>query len=224
MRKALVVGINDYPKYPLNICINNARNVAKMLCTHEDGNKNFDVILRENVETKDELMGLIDLLFRGKPEVAFFYFSGHGFFDEAGGYIVTPDCCNQDIRVSMKDILRYANASRAENKVIILDCCHTGEMRKEAPENRKEAIAGMGVTILASCRDKEDSLETGESVFTGLLLEALNGGAADHQGQITPESVYAFIGQALGAEEQNPIFKTYFHKFVSLRNVVTREV
>ena len=41
--------------------------------------KNFDVNLKENVERKGELLGLIDSLFRGNPEVALFYFSGHGY-------------------------------------------------------------------------------------------------------------------------------------------------
>ena len=150
MRKALIVGINDYPNCPLFGCINDARSVAEILSNHEDGKKNFDVNLKENVERKGELLGLIDSLFRGNPEVALFYFSGHGYIDELGGYIVTPDFGPHDMGVSMCDILRYANESKAENKVIILDCCHAGAMGSMTFGNIGESIVGNGVTILTS--------------------------------------------------------------------------
>lgn len=223
MRKALIVGINDYPNCPLFGCINDARSVAEILSNHEDGKKNFDVNLKENVERKGELLGLIDSLFRDNPEVALFYFSGHGYIDELGGYIVTPDFGPHDMGVSMCDILRYANESKAENKVIILDCCHAGAMGNMTFGNIGESIVGNGVTILTSSRDDESSMEIGgRGVFTSLLIEALDGGAANIQGDITPGSIYAFIDQALGAWEQRPLFKTNIQKFVSIRSVVPR--
>ena len=208
---------------PLFGCINDARSVAEILSNHEDGKKNFDVNLKENVERKGELLGLIDSLFRGNPEVALFYFSGHGYIDELGGYIVTPDFGPHDMGVSMCDILRYANESKAENKVIILDCCHAGAMGNMTFGNIGESIVGNGVTILTSSRDDESSMEIGgRGVFTSLLIEALDGGAANIQGDITPGSIYAFIDQALGAWEQRPLFKTNIQKFVSIRSVVPR--
>lgn len=223
MRKALIVGINDYPDCPLNGCINDAQSIAEMLSNHENGKKNFDVNLKENVKSKGVLLGLIDSLFKGNPEVALFYFSGHGYIDELGGYIVTPDYASHDMGVSMNDILKYANASKAENKVIILDCCHAGAMGNIVSHNTGESIVGNGVTILTSSRDDESSMEIdGRGLFTNLLVEALNGGAANIQGEITPGSVYAFIDQALGAWEQRPLFKTNIQKFVSLRDTISR--
>lgn len=221
MRKALVVGINDYPKCPLGGCINDARGIAEILRNHEDGRKNFDVNLKENIKTKGELLGLIDSLFKGNSEVALLYFSGHGYIDELGGYIVTPDYSAYDMGVHMSDILKYANESKAENKIIILDCCHAGAMGDVAFGNSRESIVGRGVTILTSSRDDESSMEIGgRGVFTSLLIEALEGGAANIQGNITPGSVYAFIDQALGAWEQRPLFKTNIQKFVSIRNTI----
>ena len=70
MRKALVVGINDYPNCPLYGCVNDARSVAEILGNHEDGKKNFDVNLKENIARKGELLGLVDSLFKGNSEVA----------------------------------------------------------------------------------------------------------------------------------------------------------
>ena len=66
MKKALVVGINEYPKIPLSGCINDARDIARILEKNENGSRNFDVILKENIKTKGELLSLIDSLFKGK--------------------------------------------------------------------------------------------------------------------------------------------------------------
>lgn len=55
----------------------------------------------------------------------------------------------------------------------------------------------------------------GHGVFTDLLLQALQGGAANITGQITPGSVYAYIDQALGEWKQKPIFKTNIKRFIS---------
>ena len=56
-------------------------------------------------------------------------------------------------------------------------------------------------------------------VFTGLLLQALHGGAANILGKITPGSLYSFVDNALDAWEQRPVFKTNVSQFISLREV-----
>ena len=56
-------------------------------------------------------------------------------------------------------------------------------------------------------------------VFTNLVVAALEGGAADLRGHITPGSIYAYVDQALGAWDQRPIFKTNVTAFTSLREV-----
>jgi hypothetical protein len=61
--------------------------------------------------------------------------------------------------------------------------------------------------------------ENGGGVFTGLLVDALSGAAANLVGEITPGSVYAHIDQSLGPWEQRPIFRTNVQNFVSLKKV-----
>ena len=43
MRKALVVGLNDYPNCPLIGCVNDANAVATLLSKNGDDSPNFDV-------------------------------------------------------------------------------------------------------------------------------------------------------------------------------------
>ena len=78
MRKALVVGINKYPDVPLDCCVNDAKAVAKLLKTNEDGSDNFEVVLALDVMKKTELMSHIKELFSNDSEIALLYFSGHG--------------------------------------------------------------------------------------------------------------------------------------------------
>ena len=90
-RKALVVGIDDYPGCPLNGCVNDAEEIKNLLETNGDGSPNFEVKFAPNIQTKDELLDLLNALFcEGDSDISLFYFSGHGT-DEVTGKIVTPD-------------------------------------------------------------------------------------------------------------------------------------
>ena len=220
MRKALVVGINEYPSSPLYGCVNDAAAFASVIGVNGDGGPNFDVKLVTNVASKSELKELILELFKGDSDTSLFYFSGHGFVDELGGYIVTPDYKANDIGVSMDEILTITNNSKSKNRIIILDCCHSGEFGSPKLAAHPTAQIVEGVTILTASRGNEASLEiNGHGVFTNLLLDALRGGASDLRGHITPGSVYAYIDQALGPWDQRPVFKTNITRFTPLRTV-----
>jgi hypothetical protein len=120
----------------------------------------------------------------------------------------------------MDDILIWANASKAKDKVIFLDCCYAGSMGSPAITGNTSAILSEGLSVLTACRDCETSLEkNGSGVFTALVTEALQGGASDLRGHITPGSIYAYVDQALGAWDQRPIFKTNITRFTSLRMI-----
>ena len=219
MKKALIVGINNYPSSPLRGCINDASGVATILETNGDGSPNFDVRLETDVPTKSELKTMIVELFSGNSDTVLLYFSGHGFLNEIGGYLVTPDHARYDEGISMDEILVLANQSKSKDKIIILDCCHSGALGTPTIGGGASQLQE-GVSILTASRDDEPSLEiNGHGVFTNLLLDALQGGASDLRGHISPGGVYAYIDQALGAWEQRPVFKTNVTRFTSLRTV-----
>lgn len=219
MKKALVVGIDAYPGAPLNGCVNDANEMASILQTHSDGGPNFDVRKEVDIRTKGELKSKIRQLFEGDNDISLLYFSGHGFVNELGGYLVTPDYSKDDTGLSMSDIISLANESKVKEKVIILDCCHAGAMG-QSNLSKKVSEIGQGLTVLSASRDTESAMEVmGHGVFTNLLIGALQGGAADLRGHVTPGSVYAYVDQALNAWDQRPVFKSNVHQFISLRKV-----
>lgn len=220
MRKALIIGVDDYPSTPLYGCVNDAIEVKNALESNGDGSPNFGIKIETNVTTKSSLKGLIVELFSGDADIALFYFSGHGYTDKNESYIVTPDYKKNDEGVSMDQILNIANSSKIKNKVIILDCCFSGAFGSPKILGENACHIGEGISILTASKSDEPSMEiNGHGVFTNLLIDALKGGAADLQGHITPGSIYAYIDQALGPWHQRPVFKTNISKFTSLKKV-----
>jgi len=223
MKKALIVGIDDYPDAPLSGCVNDASAIAAVLESNGDGSPNFDIKLLTSPSdeiNKSNLKGAIRTLFEGDCEKAVFYFSGHGFIESTGGYLVTPDYEKNDEGIPMDYILTLANQSKAKDKIILLDCCRSGSFGSPAVAGGAVSQLAEGVSVLTASRESESALEiNGCGVFTSLVTDALQGGAADLRGHITPGSIYAYVDQALGAWDQRPIFKTNVSRFTSLRTI-----
>lgn len=224
MKKALLIGINDYPNgNKLSGCIEDIHCLQNVLSKNGDGSPNFEIKLLEDVQTSAEVMQNINQLFSGNSDSALLYFSGHGYVNDTGAEIVMP----QDIAIpgqyykgiQMKDILDIVNQSKVKNKIIIFDCCHSGHMGSYNISSGECALQS-GVSILTACRDDETAMELGgHGIFTELLCSALNGGAADFSGNITMGGVYAYIDRSLGAWQQRPVFKTNVTEFAPLRKV-----
>ena len=220
MKKALVVGLNEYHDRKLHWCDNDAEVFSNTIESNGDGNPNFEIKKIIDICTKEKLLDCIKDLFSGDEEIALLFFSGHGS-DEDGGYLVTTDYTEGSWGVKMEDILSLANESRCRNKVIILDCCFAAKMGQSLLLNNK-TVLGEGVTIMAASQAWQASLEdpnNQHSVFTNLLIEGLKGGAADIGGNITPASLYSFVDQSLGAWEQRPVFKTNISSFLPIRTI-----
>lgn len=223
MRKALIVGINYYGgDNDLSGCVNDAYNLSKVLERNADGTLNFDVNLMTAVDestaiNKSMLKDNIEKLFADDSEIALFYYSGHGYIESTGGYIVTSECQRGDEGMDLNSLMTIVNNSDAKNKIIILDSCHSGDAGS-SQYNDSLSVLSEGTTILTACSKEQYAIEDKDTgVFTNLLVDALYGAASNLIGDVTPGSVYAHIDQSLGAWEQRPIFKTNVKEFVSLR-------
>ena len=220
MKKALIVGLNNYPGCELAWCDNDAIAMKELIESNGDGSPNFEVIPITDSCTKSNLESAIKKLFADEADIALLYFSGHGA-DADGGYLCTTDFSENDYGVRMTDILEIVNNSRCKNKVIILDCCFAAKMGESVMLNNN-SLLGDGVTIIAASQSWQTSGENSSmqhGIFTELLIQGLKGGAADISGNITPASLYSFVDQSLGAWQQRPVFKTNISQFLPLRTI-----
>jgi len=222
MRRALLVGIDDYPTSPLAGCVNDAEAMESLLRRDEDGRVNFDTqLLTSDHETvtRARLRESIDVLFADPADVALLYFSGHGTENDLGGYLVTSDAEAYEEGVSLTDVLALANRAKHIKEVaIIVDSCHSGWLGTVPAIDNAHASLREGLSILSASRSSQASMEVDErGVFTELVCSALEGGAADILGNVTVAGIYAYVDQALGAWDQRPLFKSHVSRMLSLR-------
>ena len=229
MRKALIVGIDDYQQAPLHGCVNDAINIGSLLETNGDGSPNFAVhslTSNDAVVTSEILHGATQELFSGDAETALFFFAGHGIVNQEtnAGYIVSQDGRKGAWGISLSELLELANRAypRIRSSVIILDSCQSGYAGEVAGlgSERPVAFIGNGVTILTAChREGSANEESGQGIFTTLLIDGLRGSASDICGRITPAAIYSHVDQTLGPWDQRPIYKANVQTFVVLRQV-----
>lgn len=222
MRRALLVGIDEYEQAPLQGCVEDAEAMERLLSRDHDGALNFDTMLltsNDETVTRARLREDIKSLFSDPADVALLYFSGHGTENDLGGYLVTTDAHLYDEGVWLTEVLTYANRARhVAEVVIILDSCHSGALGAVPPVDNTHASLREGLSILTASRASQAALVLGgKSVFTRLVCAGLAGGAADILGNVTVASIYAYVDQALGAWDQRPLFKSHVSRMLPLR-------
>jgi len=227
VRRALIVGIDNYPEpHQLRGCVNDAKKLGKVLSRHHNGQLNFQcevLTSPSRVLSRPNLRQKISELFKHSTDVAFLHFSGHGTIVGLGGYLVTTDFCDFDVGIPMTEVLAMANESSVNEIFITLDCCHSGAFGITPLISNDKIILSEGVSIITATRSGQEALEEGGSgVFSSLLVEALEGGAAGLLGEVSAASIYAYIDNALGAWDQRPLFKSNVSKFTHIRNAKPR--
>ncbi|WP_299273563.1 caspase family protein [uncultured Psychroserpens sp.] len=223
-KKALLVGIDHYNHHKnLKGAVNDALKVNHALRRNDDHTRNFGIRLltatsKDDCISRKDLRKQIENLFNDKhQETVLFYFAGHGHLGATGSFLMTSDIEDGEAGVALDEVLTLANASPSKNKIIILDCCHSGNAGTSIDLGGK-AILAEGMTVLTASAAEQYAAEINESgVFTTLLVDALNGGGSNLLGQVTPGSIYAHIDQSLGEWQQRPIFKTNVEHFICLK-------
>jgi hypothetical protein len=228
-RRALIVGINTYGgDNDLHACVADANAMAELLSRHKDGDKNFDcILLLDRMEdgspiTRPKLRAALNELFDFDGEVLL-YFSGHGFLSKTGGLLCTTDAAKDDWGIPMQEVVDLAIQSRASHILLILDCCHSGNIANPVTMNKDGAKSPLAtlrenMTVIAASRANEGAIEAGgDGLFTGALLDALEGGAADHMGFVTDSALYAYVSRRFTAWDQRPMYKTNATDILTVR-------
>ncbi|HIK43553.1 MAG TPA: caspase family protein, partial [Leptolyngbyaceae cyanobacterium M65_K2018_010] len=227
-RDALVVGINVYQHLPsLNAPAHDAEAVAR--CLESFGECRVlrmpeaichqkPAISQQSGVTTPMLEEALIRLFKpaGKniPQTAIFYYSGHGLQRHAGiqeGYLATSDAnpTAGHYGLSLYWLRRLLQESPVRQRVIILDCCNSGEFFNilEADPGAK---AGTDRLFMAASREYEaayEALDGSHSVFTKALLAGLNPYKVKG-GLVNGHSLTDAVTRQLKGELQQPLFES----------------
>ncbi|WP_025745856.1 caspase family protein [Kallotenue papyrolyticum] len=144
--KALLVGINAYPRIPLRGCLNDIANTNAILQQRVGGTGAMIRVLRDADATRSAIEAGLEWL--AQPDAAaavrLFHFSGHGTYvlDQDGD---EPDGRDEAIvpydyeraGAMTDDVLRQrADAfGRDVHLVVIMDCCHSGTITRVLEED-----------------------------------------------------------------------------------------
>lgn len=236
-RDALVVGINTYQHLPgLQAPARDAESVARCLesfgecrvvrlpeaITHQN-----PAISPRGVVTTALLEEALIKLFKpaGKtiPQTAIFYYSGHGLQRQAGiqeGYLATSDAnpAAGHYGLSLHWLRRLLQESPVSQRVILLDCCNSGEFFNML-EADPGARAGTDRLFMAAAREYEaayESLDSHHSVFTKALLSGLNPYKVKG-GIVNGHSLTDAVNRGLKGELQQPLFESSGSEIVLTR-------
>lgn len=229
-RRALIVGINQYQAPGLNLqaAVPDAKAMEKLLHWHSDGTPNYDTrLLTDKLEdgtpiTRPALREAVQEVFDDFDGDVLLYFSGHGVLTKAGGYLCTFDSAPNDWGIPMDEVVGIATHSNARDILLILDCCHSGQIANPAllQHNGGDPLALLreDMTVIAASRQPQVAVEAGgHGLFTQAILDALDGGAADHLGWVTAPSIYGYAERRFGAFDQRPVYKSHTTRFTVVR-------
>lgn len=229
---AILVGVDTYQDSgisPLQFCARDVRTLSDVL-TKSCGYDRRDVYLlatdSDARPTRQRFLDRIkDVLDRAQPaDVVLIYFSGHGWLDGEGkAYLLTEDCKLANVAESALPVslLREAlERSPAQNKCLLLDCCHAGGKDAKAFGVAAEEVGKLfqdagSVLTFASCKAGERSWEWAarrQGLFTAFLAEGLAGEAdASNDQRVSTLELAAYVtarvaGQARKMDlRQNPV-------------------
>ena len=162
---------------------------------------------------------------RQRDDLALLYFSGHGVKDTDGQlYFAMPNTRLNRLRstsIKASDVNEIMRGSRAQQKVLLLDCCYSGAFARGMTVKADQGIStqdyfdGRGYAILTASdaiqysfeEDKVEGQAT-QSVFTRILTQGLDKGEADTNGDglVTFDEMYDYILDHIEREapEQRP--------------------
>lgn len=233
-RLGLVIGMNTSPDpafRPLQFAETDARALAQWLVNTRGGGWNpadIQLLLGSQAtrELAESLISQLCINIAGPEDLALIYFAGHAYLDETTGegYLTLANTRYSQPTTGLhlsSMIFQAVARSRGAQVVVLLDCFQTGplwsmrrvssyDFRPLLNQNLLMALQQAGAIFFCSCRGNELAPEAGEKNL-GLLMYrmilGLCGSAADPAtGQITLQSLCAFLSTTLDAQHRPQIF------------------
>lgn len=229
--RALIIGINKYVSAPpLSYAVSDAVAIRDILIekfkfpesnvtllTNDAATK--QTILREFLRFSNDHIELDDRV------VVFFAGHGHTRTGSRGeiGYLVPFDADMQDFSTFIRwdELTRNVDLIRAKHVLFIMDACYGGLalVRGTAPGSArflKDMMLRTARQVLTAGKADEVVADSGgplpnHSVFTGHLIEALEGKAASSEGVLTANAVMSYVYAKVSSDKNSQQTPHYGH-------------
>lgn len=158
--KAILLGFGDFEDKTIQNIPNVNVNLELLRHTFENliqvPTKNIFTI--SNLSTSDDTINQVGEIIDGlsKDDVLLFYFAGHGFLSDKGGfdlYWAHSKSVRSTIHrngIKAKEVMAEINAAKPKNKIVILDCCHAGKSLVGIQSSPADAINGRLETVFTN--------------------------------------------------------------------------
>ena len=218
--RALLIGIDKYAAAsPLFHAVSDAKGVAKLLSSRFGFDEENVLVLLDEQATRDQILHA----YLGYTEqatapndrlVVFFAGHGHTVPSRRGevGFLVPYDGDPSHLSTLIRwDYLtRSADLIAAKHVLFLMDACYGGLAITRSPQPGstrflKDMLLRVSRQVLTAGKANEAVADVGgplagHSVFTGHLIKALEGEAADSQGILTANGVMAHVYRGVGQD------------------------
>lgn len=217
---ALAMGIDKYKKVsPLLHATNDARGIADILTTRFGFKQENVRLLLDEGATRDAILQVY-LSFAGHTittnDRIIVFFAGHGQTVPSRrgevGFLVPYDGAPTDLSslIQWDQLTRNADLISAKHVLFLMDACYGGLAITRSPQAGstrflRDMLLRVSRQVLTAGKADEVVADLGgplpeHSVFTGHLIEALRGNAADSQGLLTANGVMAYVYQRVAQD------------------------
>lgn len=213
--KAIVIGINDYINAsPLKFAVSDAKAFADLLVKNfkfvED---DITLLLDDDATNENIISEYMSFANSGIDENGrvLLYFAGHGYTIPSRrgevGFLVPYNGNTQKISslIRWDQLTRNSDLIPAKHMLFLMDACYGGlaitrAISPGATRFLKDMLMRFSRQVITAGKADEVVSDSGgplpgHSVFTGHLLEALNGKAKDADGVITANSIMSYVYQ-----------------------------
>lgn len=228
---AMIIGINQYQESPpLTYACNDADSIQTVLVEKLNFPASNIIVLKDAEATKQRILDEF-IAFREKAyhvdDRIIFFFAGHGHTVEGNrgpvGYLVPvngkADKLNTLIR--WDDITRNADLIPAKHILFIMDACYSGlaMQRSITPGIKRflsDSLQRPARQVLTAGKADQTVADSGgpsagNSIFTGYVIEGLNGKASNEEGILTANTLMSYVYQKVGQHPYSNQTPCYGH-------------
>ena len=219
---ALVIGINEYKHVPrLGHAQNDAEAFARVLRERFEFTKDNLTMLTDGDATRSEILRVFMEYAQdsnvGDDDRIVVFFAGHGHTVRARrgetGFLVPVDGDLSDWSTLIRwdELTRNADLIPAKHMFFVMDACYSGLALTRSPLSAgsmrflRDMLQRFSRQVLTAGKADETVADAngprpGHSIFTGHLLDALEGGATS-EGVITANGVMAYVYQKVAKDQ-----------------------